>query len=105
MAFAQVGTALCSALKEEALDDRSALATCLDQVHGIAPTVLTGMLQVLGREERSLASLLDELCGVHKQKQHQRADWRQRCVLARSLCPPPVQHLSSLGTPLHIRND
>ena len=75
-----------------------------DQTHGIPHTVLTGMLQVLGREERSLASLLDELCGVHKQKQHQRADWRQRCVSTRLLCPPPVQHWRSLGTPPHIRD-
>lgn len=34
--------------------------------------------QVLEREERSLGSLLEEFCGVRKQKQHQRADWRQR---------------------------
>ena len=47
---------------------------------------LAGVLQVLGREERSLASLLSELCGVHKQKQHQRADWRQRCVTTCLLC-------------------
>ena len=35
-------------------------------------------LQVLEREERSLGSLLEDFCGVRKQKQHQRADWRQR---------------------------
>ena len=35
-------------------------------------------VQVLEREERSLGSLLEDFCGVHKQKQHQRADWRQR---------------------------
>ena len=76
------------------------------QVHGIGHTVLSGMLQVLGREERSLASLLDELCGVHKQKQHQRADWRQRCMTTRHLCTPtvPVQHLRSLGNSPHIRD-
>ena len=74
------------------------------QVHGIGHIVPTGMLQVLGREERSLASLLNELCGVRKQKQHQRADWRQRCINTRLLCPPPLQHLRSLGTPPHIRD-
>lgn len=35
-------------------------------------------LQVLEREERSLGSLLEDFCGMRKQKQHQRADWRQR---------------------------
>lgn len=36
------------------------------------------MLQVLGREERSLAHLLRRYCGVTQDKAHQTADWRLR---------------------------
>ena len=45
--------------------------------------------QVLERDERSLGSLLEDFCGVRKQKQHQRADWRQRC------CAPNTFHPAS----------
>lgn len=35
-------------------------------------------MQVLGREERSLANLLRRYCGVTQDKAHQTADWRLR---------------------------
>jgi ribonuclease D len=35
-------------------------------------------LQVLGREERSLANLLRRYCSVTQDKTHQTADWRLR---------------------------
>jgi hypothetical protein len=35
-------------------------------------------MQVLGREERSLAHLLRRYCGVLQDKTHQTADWRVR---------------------------
>ncbi len=44
----------------------------------ISCSTLLLCLQVLEREERSLGSLLEDFCSVRKQKQHQRADWRQR---------------------------
>ncbi len=39
-------------------------------------------LQVLGREERSLAHLLRRYCGVQQDKAYQRADWRVRPLSA-----------------------
>ena len=53
--------------------------------------------QVLGREERSLGSLLQEFCGVRKQKQHQLADWRQRYTVQ----PLERSFLRSLTETLH----
>ena len=60
------------------LDD---VQLCLFCVKGqVLESICKGppVLQVLEREERSLGALLEEFCGVHKQKQHQLADWRQR---------------------------
>jgi hypothetical protein len=54
---------------------------------GCVPCIPTGhdnhwvfalVLQVLGREERSLAHLLRRYCGVTQDKTHQTADWRLR---------------------------
>jgi ribonuclease D len=39
---------------------------------------LLSVLQVLGREERSLANLLRRYCSVTQDKTHQTADWRLR---------------------------